>query len=261
MLLSSVVAVKLTLEHTRLLWLATSVVLYVVARNVVWVLRPVIQRVNWSPSATLVPGVLRFGFYVGMPYLALLRGVVTLPSLGVVEVEHPESLGAGVLVMIGAVVLMGLIGRQYHQANIATGDNAGLPLQAVRQVLSRPWGWVLLLTTVAYQQAHWAFYRALPALILDDRYVGSFAGLALVMLEAYADPQVREDLTDPVRAEFLLLSAGVAVVATLLFTLTGTSLLGAAMHLLFLALVMGWVLLAKSRQTLQPHTDPDLSTR
>lgn len=233
-------------EQERLAWLAGSVLLYVLGTNVAWTLR----WVPWTASASLLAGLVRFAFYVGMPYVALLRGVISLTSLGLVEALQRSSLYQGAFVAAGAVILMGLIGWHYRREVISLDGGTGPLLQATRQVLGQPWGWVLVLVTVIYQQIHWAFYRALPFLILDDRYTGAFLGLALVLLEAYASPRVRSDLADPARAEFLLLSAGFAVMTTVLFVLTGASWLGAGIHL---AIAIGGILLIRGRSRLQPR--------
>ncbi len=231
---------SLSLDHERLVWLAGSLMLYIAVTNALWALSDVSKRIRWTAGATVVAGVLRFVFYAGVPYVALLGGLVTLESLGAVPAPSPESLNLGALVAAGGVVLAGLMAWHYGREVSVLYDGDTVFLASVRQTLSRPWGWVLVLLTVVYQQIHWAFYRALPALVLDDLYVGGFTGLALVLLEAYANPHIRRDLTSPARAEFLLLSAGFAVWSTLLFVLTETSWLGAAVHLVA---ILGWMLL------------------
>lgn len=240
----------LTLAQERLVWLAGSVLLYVTTRNVIWALRRLLQRVSWADSASLLASLIRFAFYVGIPYLALLGGIVTLPTMGLVGPQHGSLIQRG-LATVGAFILIGGIGWHYWRQVGSLDQEAGPLPQAIGQLFGQPWGWVLLLATVFYQQIHWAFYRALPFLILDDRYIGSFIGLALALLEAYADPRVRDDLTDPAQAEFLLLSAGLAVITTVLFVLAGTSWLGAGIHLLA---AIGWLLfIVHGRQQLQPH--------
>lgn len=239
-----------TPEQERLIWLAGSVLLYVGIKNIVWVTRPVLGRVVWSAAASIGIDLFRFIFYVGIPYVALLNGVVTLRSLGLVPAPAGEAFNQGMLLAAGALALMGLIGWHYRREVLSLSEGVASPFVAVGQFRGRPWGWVEMLLAVVYQQVHWAFYRALPLLILDDAYVGGFLGLALVLLEAYADPHMRRDLADPARADFLLLSAGFAVVSTVLFVVTGTSWLGAGVHLLF---VMGWVVLLRARHRLRAH--------
>jgi hypothetical protein len=178
-----------------------------------------------------------------------LSGVITLTSLGLVAVPERAVLNQWALLTGVALALMGFIEWHYRRAVAALGRFAGLRVNATQEMLSRPWDWVLVLINVIYQQIHWAFCRALPFLILDDRYVGGFLGLALALLEAYANPRVRDDLDEPVKAEFLLLSAGFAVVTTILFILTGASWLGAGIHLVF---AVGWMLLIRGRNRLYP---------
>ncbi|MBS1252670.1 MAG: hypothetical protein MAG451_01711 [Anaerolineales bacterium] len=238
MLLSRLIGLSLAPDQERLLWLAGSALLCVGVTNAAWASRDVVRRVSWALTASIAAGVARFAFYVGIPYAALLAGIVTLTSLGLGPAPSRGVLNQGALVAGGAVILMGAVGWRYRREVIALGDAPGPLLGPVRQVAGRPWSWVWLLITVIHQQVHWAFYRALPLLILDDRYAGGFVGLGLVLLEAYADPRVRRDLADPGEAEFLLLSASLAVVTTVLFVLTGTSWLGAGVHF---AAVAGWL--------------------
>jgi hypothetical protein len=243
-----------TPEQERLVWLAGSVLLYVLGTNAAWAFRRVVTR--WPAARLILAGLVRFVFFVGVPYTALLGGVITLKSLGLAQAPQRESLNQGVPLALGAVFLMGLIGWYYRREVTSLGEETAPSLQATRQMLGRPWGWVLLLIGVAYQQIHWAFYRALPFLILDDLYAGAFLGLALVLLEAYADPRVRHDLADPAGAEWLVLSAGFAVVTTVLFVLTGTSWLGAGIHF---TTAIGWVLLIRARQSLRPRESQSVS--
>ncbi len=238
MLLSQFIGLSLAPDQERLLWLAGSVLLYVAVTNAAWASRDVVRRVSWALTASIAAGVARFVFYVGIPYAALLTGLVTLTSLGLRPAPSRGVLNQGAVVAGGAVILISAVGWHYRRKVMALGDAPESLLSPGRRLAGRPWGWVWLLITVIYQQVHWAFYRALPLLILDDRYAGGFVGLGLVLLEAYADPRVRRDLIDPGEAEFLLLSASLAVVTTVLFVLTGTSWLGAGVHL---AAVAGWL--------------------
>ncbi|RME47562.1 MAG: hypothetical protein D6791_05585 [Chloroflexi bacterium] len=248
--LTRLLSLALTPEQERLIWLAGSIALYVVATNLVWALQPALGRVRWSSAASIPVGIIRFVFYVGIPYAALLGGVVNLKSLGLVEVPSHASLNQGVLLSISAVFLMGLIGWYYRRAVMALGKGVVPPLLSVQQLLGQPWGWVLVLIRVIYQQVHWAFYRALPFLILGDLYIGSFLGLALALLEAYASPQIRLEATEPGGIEWLVLSAGFAVMSAVLFVVTETSWLGAGAHL---TAAVAWILLSQLRKSLRPR--------
>ena len=245
--LSRLLNLAFTPEQERLVWLAASVLMYVLGTNAAWVFRRVTR---WPAVRLVLAGVTRFAFYVGIPYAALVGGVITLKALGIAEAPPPESLNQGAPLAVGAVVLMGLIGWHYRREVTSLGGEAAPSLQALQQVMGRPWGWVTLLIGVGYQEVHWAFYRALPFLILDDLYTGAFLGLALVLLEAYANPRVRRGLVDPAEAEVILLSAGFATLTTVLFVLTGTSWLGAGTHF---AVVIGWILLVRARRSFQPR--------
>ncbi|MFQ5592911.1 MAG: hypothetical protein ACE5HA_02050 [Anaerolineae bacterium] len=245
--LSRLLNLPFTPEQERLMWLAGSVLMYAVGTNAAWVFR----RVKRWPAVRLVlVAVVRFVFYVGVPYTALLGGVVTFKSLGLVEAQQRRSLNQGVLIALGTVALLGLIGWHYKRQVSILGSETPQPLQAARSVLGRPWGWAFPLIDVGYQQIHWAFFRAVPLLVVDDLYTGAFLGLTLVFLEAYANPRVRRGLSNPTEAEVILLSAGFATLTTVLFILTGTSWLGASTHF---AVILGLILLFRVRQSSQPR--------
>lgn len=238
MWLSRFLGLALTADQERLVWLAGSVLLYVSATNLAWAIRRVVRRVSWAPTASVLTGIARFAYYVGMPYVALLGGVVTLSALGLVPAPSRRSFSQGALLAVGAVILVGIIGWYYRRRVFTLQEAEGSRFLTTKQIVGRSRDWFAVLVILVFQQAHWAFYRALSSLTLDDRYAGSFIGLGLVLLEAYADPRVRRDLTKPDRMGFLLLSATFAVVTTVLFVLTGTSWLGAGAHL---AAVVGWI--------------------
>jgi hypothetical protein len=238
MLIGPLIGLPLALPEERLLWLAGSILLYLVSTNLAWAVRPFTRRVRWSPTSGVVVGVARFAYHVGMPYAALLSGVVTLESLGLITLADPEVANAAVIVTAATLVLVGLIGWQYRRQVAALVTATVVRPAEGGEGGTRKLGWGGVLFSVVTQETHWAFYRALAVLIVNDPYVGSFGGLGLILLEAYTAPQTRGRLRYPVQAEFLVLNAIFAVLSTVLFVLTGTSWLAAGAHL---TAAFGWL--------------------
>jgi hypothetical protein len=158
--------------------------------------------------------------------------------MGLVTLTDTQTVNLAALVMAAALVLVALVAWQYRRQITALGRAARLPLAERGGETVQEIGWSNVLFSVATQQSHWAFYRALAVLILADPYFGSFAGLGLVLLEAYAVPETRRRLRYPVQAEFLVVNAIFAVVSALMFILTDTSWLAAGAHL---AAALGWL--------------------
>ena len=114
----------------------------------------------------------------------------------------------------------------------------------------------MILREAAYHEVHWAFYRHAPAHTISwlgglaaDRYWSAWWGLALVALEALLNPAWRRQLLDPEQAPALLQRASLAVVSAVLFGLTNSLLLAAAVHWLVRWAAQRWA-------TARPHTTP-----
>lgn len=213
------------------LWLAGSFLLYVLASNVAWILRrqrPVARLQTWPGSRWLALP-LRWAYFVGPPYAALLLGVISPRWMGLSEVDWVRSAGSGGVAAAVALGLLSLSWWSYRRALPRRGDPCGRPL------LPRPLRWLLTLAETAALQAHWAFYRS--AFVhqnwLGDLYWGSWAGWALVCLEWALNPWLRHGLRQPAQAEPILRRAALALVTTVLFTLTRNLWLCWALHGLF----------------------------
>ena len=230
--------VPLSLEQYRLVWLVGSILLYVLSVNIAWT----VQAVKWSGIVTFLSELIRFGYYVGIPYFALLDGVVTLKSMGYHPMSQAENLDRGFFIAGIYCVLILVLGwyarRVLSNSKSPRGISKGRPFLIV--------DWMFTLINMLFRHVHWAYYLALPVLILNDRYLGGFLGLALILGEAYANPSTRHRLGDPAETEFLLLNAGLAVLSSVLYVITGVSWLGLTSHF---ALVVIWIVATPY----QPH--------
>lgn len=191
-----------------LLWLLGSVAAYALATNLIWLARLLRARASsavgngppidrWARFRAAAGGALcqagTFLFTVGVPYLALggwprrpLQGLITLQDMGMVGLGgqtgtwpadrwlSAAGTGAGLGLAALAVLLLAWLAANYPAR--------GLELRFA----PRPW-WVLLVDAV-YHQAHWAFYRAALAVLLDDVPLATFAGLGLVYVEWALNP-------------------------------------------------------------------------
>ena len=222
------------LDQERLLWLGASLLLYALGSVVAWTLSP---SPRWPALRTFVGGPLRFLYFVGFPYAALLRGTVTLSALGLIGVAEAQHVRLGVAVTVAGVLAVGLwwayLQRALHQVD------GSYQAQELLVPTSSRWDWVFPLIEGGYREAHWAFYRALLVLLLRDPYAGAFLALALSLAETLADPATRYGLRTVAGAADFARTAGLAVLSTLLFVVTGTSWLGVAAHLITVGTMSG----------------------
>jgi len=181
------VALLSTSRLVPLLWLGVSMFLYLA---VAFARVRVMERNAHSPL--LNPISLRIGealLYLGVPYLALLRGDILLRWLGLSGIDWIQGLGIGVLLGAGALGLT-LLAFRWSLRNET--DDALPPAEPVPHV-SR-FG---LLWKAITLQVHWAFYRAVMIQALGDVYWGAFAGLALVILEYVLSANTRQEMRSP----------------------------------------------------------------
>ncbi|MFQ6014910.1 MAG: hypothetical protein ACE5NP_05660 [Anaerolineae bacterium] len=220
-------------------WILLSFVFYTVAANVAWYYRRPrpgwigrwIETLRGWPASNWVLEGLRLLYYLGLPYLALLRGVTNPRLMGLAGLDWIQGLGMGMALSGGAFLLLAL-GWWYHLRQVgALYPVASGPCPRWRQELSRPWGWALLIPPVVYWQAHWAFYRSGPILVLDDPYFGTFVGLALVILEWWTNPAWRESLGQVGRVEKTLMTTSLAFVTAIIYFFTANFWLLVLIHL------------------------------
>jgi hypothetical protein len=167
---------------------AGSLFLHAAGTMLDWRLRPYHQEVRSGGWQVLLE-IVRLLFFAGLPIAALfLFRDIALPSaMGLTNVNWFASIGLGVPLGVGGGGLL-LAGWWYYARSLSA-----LPPSAVsRPSAGRPPKHeVLLLVEAVCLELHWAFYRSLPLLALDNRYLGVLLGLALVGLEWLLNPAWR----------------------------------------------------------------------
>jgi len=196
--------------------------------------------ITWMHSLTegWAASVLRFVYYIGLPYIALVLGVVPGRYLGLVGAglaqETPSGLDPGFLAQIrdyvslvilnwlpdvGTVVTLGAVttlflgitwlGYAYLRGNIISGSGISPSFQQGDYSM-----WVL---HVIYQAVHWSFYRSAVWLLTGDLYLGVFGGIILVVGEWLLDAGWVHRVRHAHTGEIPLVDASVLVATSLIF--------------------------------------------
>lgn len=191
-----------------------SLVAYVIAANLLGRRRanrldrqPASRRGRSEWGIRTVAEIARWSYYLGVPYATLLLGYNTVRALGVWNLDWLDPLVYGATLGVGAIAVFIWVWRPYAKMeySLPTGDTWNTARHALELI---------------YQQAHWAFYRSGPILLLGDVYWGSFAGLGLVFLEGWSNPEVRTSIRDFTRADAPLWTGSLAIVTTVVFVFT-----------------------------------------
>jgi hypothetical protein len=207
------------------LWIASSLLLSALANGLAWRFRrPAGERehrwLRW-PVALLREGG-RFFYFVGLPYVALLGGLIPATQAGLINGDWLRDLTLVLPLGVGAfLVLLSLRALVLWRERTAPGG--GSPGE------SAPPFWVVLRES-AYQEIHWAFYRVAPLLALDDLSQGIALGLGIVALEAWLDPAWRQRWQDPTLSLAALRTAGLAVTMAIVFGFTANLWLTLGVH-------------------------------
>jgi hypothetical protein len=213
-------------------WWAAGFALLSLVLGVGWSwLRP--KNRSWQNVEEQWPGwAARFFYFVGLPYLAVISGVLSTRLLGLkgleyfilIDVESASENGRLVAEIQYASLLMLLEWFVDSSSTIVAGLVALLVLAGVTVGLARAGVMVaggshMTVTGVIYYGLHWAFYRAVFWLITGDLYLGVVWGAALVMLEAMLAmlaARVRGNWNDQ-QPQFLLNSIILILTATVFF--------------------------------------------
>ena len=180
-----------------------------------------------------------FVYYLGIPFLAALNGLLPADLLGVQGTEWVEGQGLqgfpwedwvqGIGLMAAAVVAMvavWLVGRWVSNRGGLVPVSPDLPGPLWQRLLH-----------AFYDQVHWAFYRSGPILWLGDVYWGTFAGLALVLVEMLLNPSVRWSLKNAETAGPPLFRLGMVWITALLFLATQNLWLTIGFHFILAGLM------------------------
>jgi len=210
-------------------WWAAGFALRSLVLGVGWSwLRP--KNRSWQNVEEQWPGwTARFFYFVGLPYLAVISGVLSTRLLGLkgleyfilIDVESVSESGRLVAEIQYASLLMLLEWFVDSNSMIVAGLVALLVLAGVTIGLARAGvvvagGSHTTMTGVIYYGLHWAFYRAVFWLITDDIYLGIVWGAALVILEAIFAARVQGNWNDQ-QPQFLLNSIILILTAAVFF--------------------------------------------
>jgi hypothetical protein len=211
---------------------------------------------GWAAS------VLRFVYYIGLPYIALVLGVVPARYLGLVGFDwlqvgdFPAGLESGFVAQfrdylslvllswlpsVGTIAGLGMVmllflslawlGYGYFRGRVISDLGIGTlsPREETR----------LGVMQVIYQAVHWSFYRGAIWLLTDDLYLGVIGGIILVGLEWMLNPGWVERLRRAPSGEMLLIDASVLIASAVIFFFVPN---------LWLLLPIHWLLAAVSRR-------------
>ena len=208
--------------------LGASILVYTFLSNVAWRNRnPHAGRwgrfATWTQTSRLArvaSELLRWGYYLGVPWAILMLGYTTARALGIWNLDWVGHLAEFVALAIGSILVLIWIWRPYTR------------LEHPHAIDESGWNGARHLIEILYQEAHWAFYRCGPILWLDNIYAGSFFGLGLVLLEGWSSANVRASTSDVTRADAPLWSGSLAIVSTVVFIVTQNTWYCLMIHLL-----------------------------
>jgi len=198
-----------------------------------------VVAVSWYKGAAI------FFYFVGIPYFALISGILTPRLLGLKGVEYfalvdwnsdflvAQFQQASTLMLLESLldssvtILAGLAALSMLIALRISLIHNGVALTSHRESA---------LYTI-YYSLHWAFYRAIFWSITGDLYLGVILGLGFVMLEwtlaSWLQRQWRE------RKEQLLINSIILILPSTIFFYSPNLWLLWPIHLLLVAIVNG----------------------
>jgi hypothetical protein len=168
------------------------------------------------PKTTMgvIVELLRFGFYVGVPFIALNLGWIKLPTMGFGLLDWAEGVRWAIVILLAAWLLLMVIWLPYLRATADVYATPNTNLSFARRLVE-----------LIYMQAHWAFYRAaaiglFTQVIPDSLYWGCAFGFGLICIEAFSNPRIRQHLTRLGEADAVVWNFGQAILNTLAFIVT-----------------------------------------
>jgi len=217
------------------LWVATSVLLSAVVNSLAWRYhslagngtRPLLQ---WSLSFVREGG--RFLYFVGLPYTALVGGLIPSTQVGLANLAWLRDLTLSLPLGLGTFLVLLLLRAcvLWREKNAPGGLISREP----------PHSFGVTLRESVYQEIHWAFYRSAPLLTMDDRGQGMALGLGIAALEAWLNPAWRALWRHPNRAPVALRTAWLAVLMAVVFGVTGNLWVTIGLHVAVEG-AWGWV--------------------
>ena len=215
------------------LWTAGSLLLSAVGTGLAWRAeqRPHGQAgrlytgLTGNPFGRALLFLLRFTYYLGLPYVALLRHTLSPVAIGLLGTQTSElpwwmlgwsladwsgawgwAIGLGLLAA-GTLALGWRNARRALEGELPAGGLLPMPSLFVTARES------------LYAEIHWAFYRAAPLLFIADLYWATLVGATLVIVEWALDPFWRAGLANGSRREMLLTQIAWLALSTAIFVL------------------------------------------
>ncbi|MFN3762646.1 MAG: hypothetical protein ACK4WK_05515, partial [Anaerolineae bacterium] len=223
----------------RWLWLGGSVLVALLSTWTTWFLRRQawVQRLKASPFSLPLLQLLRFLYYIGGPFAALLWGrdaVVERPfglaPLPLLLLGSPLSPGERLQLWMDGVHGLGwavFLGVAAWSTLVVIWWAAGRQRdgKTVRLSLSTP----TALREAFFQETHWMFYRNGPSVVLGT-YWGTWVGLGIVALEAILNPWWWEALREPEKRPLTLIRTGMAVLSAAFYLQAANLWLSILLH-------------------------------
>ena len=185
------------------------------------------RQVNTTPQGQVLGEVAAFVFHIGIPFLAIIVGVLGLDLMALGRAQPTALLGftplnwvrgAGITIGTTLFVLMVL----------------WLMSRGASPPLSAPPSWVDVLRQAAYAEVHWAFYRSVGALWFGDLYSGAVLGCVLIGLEWALRPGFRAQLQSAEMRAPLILQLITLIVSSALYLGVQNLWLMTAAHIVIL---------------------------
>jgi len=153
----------------------------------------------------------RFGYYIGLPYMALRQGIVPASTMGLGEwTTTSDDALAAIALALAAFVILSATQRSYSRSLREQTETF--------RAQSESRHWVTATLDVLYLEVHWAFYRSGPIFWLGgDYYTGSFLGFLLITMEELLNPGVRNALNRPQTSMSILVRWSIALCMTTVF--------------------------------------------
>jgi len=167
----------------------------------------------WHDDAagTFVGDVALFVYYIGLPFVALIAGSLSLDLLGFgtewFRTDHLAGFTLGewltsIAIALGALLLVGVV---------LTLNRRALDVPAARESI------LAVLRDTAYDEVHWALYRAPFVLLFADAFFGAVAGIVVVLGERFVRQAMTHAAFDRSR---LLVTVLCTIVSAFLFVTT-----------------------------------------
>ena len=243
------------------LWTVGSIALSVFGSQLVWIAvhRPQSRlgrfRTGWAgnPFGHAFVFLVRFAYYIGLPYVVLLRHALSLVVIGLIGEKTADlpwwTLGwpltdwaaaLGWMTGLGGIAAVTLV-MGWWNARRALGTD--FPPGGTWAAPS----FLIVAREGLYAEIHWAFYRAAPLVFIADPYWAALAAAGLVTSEYLLDPSWWDNLADGPQREALLMQMGWLALSTAVFVMAHNVWPMMLLHIVLAWAVGRWVALLASR--------------